>query len=272
MKPALAAPCFVFSDAHVGVKGKNGKDGTSGTWGDGQYDPERGILALMELARREAKSVVINGDLFDFWFEWRSVMPRVGFRALAAIAAAAESGVRVVWIAGNHDCWGGDVLREAGVEYHVGPWRGRIGGWETLIEHGDGLRDREDAGYRVLRSVLRNPLAIWAFRHLLHPDWASALARGTSHTSRGMRPRDGGEGLAQVALQRLSADHSLDLYVFGHTHASAMESAPGGGVYANPGAWMDGPGFLRIGDDAIAQCEIAEGGSREMKRVGIRGR
>lgn len=273
MLPALSTPCFVFSDAHIGTAGTaspTGNGGTSGTWGDGRSQPERTIVALMDLARREAKSVVINGDLFDFWFEWRSVMPRVGFRALAAIAAAAESGVRVVWIAGNHDCWGGDVLREAGVEYHVGPWRGTIGRWETLIEHGDGLRDREDAGYRVLRSVLRNPLAIWAFRHLLHPDWASALARSTSHTSRGMRPRDGGEGLAAVAQARLAADPALDLYVYGHTHAAAMARAPEGGVYANPGAWMDGPGFLRIGSDAIAQCELGAETVRERGRETIR--
>ncbi len=270
MAPALQTPCFVFSDAHIGTGQTSGTDGTSGTWGDGRSAPERTIVALMDLARREAKSVVINGDLFDFWFEWRHVMPRVGFRALAAIAAAAESGVRVVWIAGNHDCWGGDVLREAGVTYHVGPWRGSIGAWTTLIEHGDGLRDEEDAGYRVLRAVLRNPFAIWAFRHLLHPDWASALARGTSHTSRGMRPRDGGAGLAKVAQAQLAADPALDLYLYGHTHAAAMEREAGGGVYANPGAWMDGPGFLRITDDAVVQCELAGSTARELSRETLR--
>jgi len=270
MNPALPAPCFILSDAHLGTPGNPGNNGTLGTRGEERHDPERSIVALMELARREAKSVVINGDLFDFWFEWRSVMPRVGFRALAAIAAAAEAGVRVVWIAGNHDCWGGDILREAGVEYHVGPWRGTIGNWETLIEHGDGLRDREDAGYRALRTVLRNPLAIWAFRHLLHPDWATALAQRTSHTSRGMRPRDGGEGLARVAEARLAADRELDLYIFGHSHAAAMERRPEGAVYANPGAWMDGPGLLQVTDGALSQCDFAGGALRELRRTPLR--
>ncbi len=270
MSLSLPAPCLVFSDAHLGARDTSGNGGTSGTRGDGRSNPEQSIVALMDFARREAKSVVINGDLFDFWFEWGSVMPRVGFRALAAIAGAAEAGVRVVWIAGNHDCWGGDVLREAGVEYHLGPWRGTIGNWETLIEHGDGLRDREDAGYRVLRAVLRNPLAIWAFRHLLHPDWASALARRTSHTSRGMRPRDGGDGLARVAEARLAADRCLDLYIFGHSHASAMERTPGGAVYANPGAWMDGPTFLRVSEDAMTHCEVTGFTVREGRRVAIR--
>jgi UDP-2,3-diacylglucosamine hydrolase len=163
-----------------------------------------------------------------------------------------ETGVPVLWIAGNHDCWGGDVLAREGITYHVGPWRGTIGGWQTLIEHGDGLRDTEDAPYRRLRAVLRNPAAIWAFRHLLHPDWATAIARRTSHTSRNMRPRDNGEGLRRVALDRLAADPALELYLFGHSHAQALERAPGGGVFANPGAWMDGPTGLVVRDASVA--------------------
>ena len=237
MTPALPTPALIISDAHLGV---------------GPPDVERSLVAFTQMARREARSVVINGDLFDFWFEWRDVMPRVGFRALAALAQLREDGVDVIWIAGNHDCWGGKVLTDAGVTYHMGPWRGTIGPWTTLIEHGDGLRDVEDAPYRRLRAVLRNRMAIWAFRRLLHPDWASALARRTSHTSRNMRPRDNGEGLRRVALERLASDPTLQLYVLGHTHAQALEKAPSGSVFANPGAWMDGPSALLVTDASVA--------------------
>lgn len=141
---------------------------------------------------------------------------------------------------------GGDILtRDVGVTYHMGPWRGDLGGWRTLIEHGDGLRDTEDAPYRRLRTVLRNPLAIRAFRWL-HPDIATGIALRSSHTSRNMRPRDGGEGLRRVALERLQSEPDLELYIFGHTHATASGRANTGGVYANPGAWMDEPTFLRV--------------------------
>jgi UDP-2,3-diacylglucosamine hydrolase len=241
----LPTPCLIVSDAHLGAA---------------PADAERSLVALLELARREARSVILNGDVFDFWFEWRHVMPRSGFRVLAAMAAARDAGVEILWIAGNHDCWGGEILRDdVGVTYHVGPWRGRIGTWDVLIEHGDGLRDVEDAPYRRLRAVLRNPACIWAFRHLLHPDWASALARRTSHTSRNMRPRDGGEGLRRVALGRLSAADAPDLYVFGHSHAEALESTSNGGVLANPGAWLDAPRCLRLTDDAIQVAELRAG-------------
>src|ERR1039457_312085 len=200
------APCFVVSDVHLGPA---------------PAEAERSLLELLSLARTQAKSLVLNGDVFDFWFEWRHVMPRVGFRVLAALATLRESGVEVLWIAGNHDCWGGDILtRDVGVTYHTGPWRGELGGWRTLIEHGDGLRDKEDAPYRRLRTVLRNPLAIRAFRWI-HPDIATSIALRSSNTSRNMRPRDGGEALRRVALARLLAEPSLELYVYGHTHASA---------------------------------------------------
>jgi len=236
MPPRLATPCLIVSDAHLGAA---------------PADAERTLLALIGHAKHEAKTLVINGDLFDFWFEWRHVMPRVGFRTLAALAGLRDAGVDVLWVAGNHDCWGGEFLtRDVGVTYHVGPWRGEIGGWRTLIEHGDGLREVEDAPYRRLRSVLRNPMAIWAFRRLLHPDWATALARKSSHTSRNMRPRDGGEGLKQVARERLASDVSMDLYVFGHSHVGTLERT-GPGVFANPGAWMDSPQCLRVTPEDI---------------------
>ena len=105
-------------------------------------------------------------------------------------------------IAGNHDCWGGDVLRDdVGVDYRFGPWRADIGGWTARIEHGDGLRPCEDRGYRMLRRVLRNPLAIRSFRWL-HPDLATRLATGSSHASRTYGARDDGRGLHAAADAR----------------------------------------------------------------------
>jgi UDP-2,3-diacylglucosamine hydrolase len=225
-----------MSDAHLGVAPR---------------EVEQSLLRLLARARDEAGLVVLNGDVFDFWFEWQHAMPRAGFRVIAALAALREAGVDVLWIAGNHDCWGGEILRlDAGLDYRFGPWLGELAGWKTLIEHGDGLREKEDAPYRRLRAVLRNRWAIRAFGWL-HPDFATRIALRSSHTSRNMRPRDGGEGLRRVALSRLADDPSLDLCVFGHTHAQAFEAAPSGGVYANPGAFLDEPTYLRITVDRI---------------------
>ncbi len=234
----LPAPCYVLSDVHLGVA---------------PADAERTLLSFLRAARRAAGSVLVNGDLFDFWFEWRAVMPRRGFRVLSALSDLREDAVPVLWIAGNHDCWGGEILRDdVGVDFHVGAWAGDLGGWRARVEHGDGLRPREDRPYRALRRV-RHPLAVRSFR-TLHPDLASRLALGSSHTSRTMRPGDGGRGLRAVALEALAADAAVELLVYGHSHVRALERAPGGGVYANPGAWLNEPTYLRVDPDAVSLC------------------
>ena len=230
----LPAPCFVFSDVHLGVT---------------PPEVERSLLGFLEHVRDHAGSLVINGDLFDFWFEWRSVIPRAGFRVLASIARLREAGVPVLWIAGNHDCWGDTVLRDdVGVAYHVGTWTGSIAGWRTRFDHGDGLRAVEDRRYRLLRRLLRHAWSVRAFRWI-HPDLGTRIALGSSSASRTYRARDGGEGLRQVARRQLT-DGDVDLLVFGHSHVSHLERLSGG-TYANAGTWMDDTTYLTIRQDAV---------------------
>jgi UDP-2,3-diacylglucosamine hydrolase len=189
--------------------------------------------------------LVINGDLFEFWFEWRTVIPRSSFRILAALASLRESGTPILMIAGNHDCWGGEVLRsDVGVQYHVGPWEGMLAGWRCRIDHGDGLRPREDRRYRMIRPVLRNRLAVKLFRWL-HPDLATALAMNSSHASRTYGAEDEGRGLANIGANTLASRPDLELLVFGHSHVAALTRTTSGGVYANAGSWLDAPTFLR---------------------------
>jgi UDP-2,3-diacylglucosamine hydrolase len=232
----LPPPTYVISDIHLG----HASDAT-----------ERLLLSFMRALPGRAASLLINGDLFEFWFEWKTVVPRAGVRVLAALMDLRDAGIPVTMLAGNHDCWGGDVLRDAGVDFQFGPWTGSLGGWRARVEHGDGLRGKEDRGYRALRRVLRNRLAIRAFR-ALHPDLASRLAMGSSHASRSYQPRDHGRGLRAVAEATLKADPSLELLVFGHSHVAALERMPSGNVYANAGSWLDAPTFLAITPERIA--------------------
>ena len=232
----LPPPAYVISDIHLG----HASDAT-----------ERLLLSFLRALPGRAASLLINGDLFEFWFEWRTVVPRSGVRVLAALMDLRDAGVPVTMLAGNHDCWGGDVLRDAGVDFQFGPWTGKLGGWRARVEHGDGLRAREDRGYRALRHVLRNRLAIRAFR-ALHPDLASRLAMGSSHASRTYQPKDHGRGLRAVAEATLAADPSLELLVYGHSHVAALERMPNGNVYANAGSWLDAPTFLAITPERIA--------------------
>ena len=232
----LAPPCYVVSDIHLG----HASDAT-----------ERLFLTFLRALPGRAASLFINGDLFEFWFEWRTVVPRAGVRVLAALMDLRDAGIPVTMLGGNHDCWGGDVLRDAGVAFQLGAWTGTLGGWRARVEHGDGLRKKEDRGYRALRRVLRNRAAIRAFG-VLHPDLASRLALGSSHASRTYQPRDEGRGLRAVAEATLAADRSLELLIYGHSHVAALERMPSGNVYANAGSWLDAPTFLHITPERIA--------------------
>lgn len=236
----LPTPTYVFSDAHLGFAPAAVHDR---------------VLSFLRHCRQSAGTVVINGDLFEFWFEWKTVIPRSSFRILAALADLRDAGIPVIMIAGNHDCWGGKVLsQDVGVDYRMDPWEGDIAGWTTRIEHGDGLRPKEDRGYRALRRLLRNPLAIRAFRWL-HPDLATPLAGGSSNASRSYASRDRGQGLRDAAQRTLAARPDLELLLFGHSHVPALERVTPTQIYANAGSWLDRPTFLRITPGRVALRE-----------------
>ena len=226
----LPSPCYVISDVHLG---------------HAPASVERALLSFLRALPGRAGSLLINGDLFEFLFEWKSVVPRSGVRVLAALMDLRDAGVPMTMLAGNHDCWGGDVLREAGLDFMLGPLEGDVGGWRAHVEHGDGLREKEDRGYRVLRRVLRNRLAIRAFGGILHPDFASRIAMGSSHTSRTYTARDEGCGLRAVASSMLDGPREPELVIFGHSHVPTLERLPGG-VYANAGSWLNQPTYLVV--------------------------
>ncbi len=226
----LPSPCYVISDVHLG---------------HASASVERALLSFLRWLPGRAGSLLINGDLFEFWFEWKTVVPRSGVRVLSALMDLRDAGVPMTMLAGNHDCWGGDVLRDAGLDFMLGPLEGDVGGWRAHVAHGDGLRAKEDRGYRVLRRVLRNRLAIRAFGGILHPDFASRIAMGSSHTSRTYTARDEGRGLRAVASSLLDTPHPPELVIFGHSHVPALERLPGG-VYANAGSWLNQPTYLVV--------------------------
>ncbi|HET7564939.1 MAG TPA: UDP-2,3-diacylglucosamine diphosphatase [Gemmatimonadaceae bacterium] len=248
----LASPCYVISDTHLSAA---------------STALERQVVAFLGHVREQAGSLLINGDLFDFWFEWKHVIPRGYFRTLSALASLCDAGVPVLMIAGNHDCWGGSVLSsEVGLKYHMGAWSGALGGWRALVEHGDGLRAVEDRRYRALRRVLRHPASVRAFRWL-HPDWGSRLAHGSSDASRVHRARDGGAGLRAVAFSHLRAHPETELVVYGHSHVATLERSAEGGVYANAGSWLEQPTFLRITPDAVELRRWTGAGDGEVLQV-----
>jgi UDP-2,3-diacylglucosamine hydrolase len=134
-----------------------------------------------------------------------------------------------------------------------------MGNWDVQIEHGDGLRGDADRGYLRVKPILRSPLSVRAFR-LVHPDFGTRLALGTSTASRVHSAEDNGIGLRDVALARIAAAGGPDLVVFGHSHVAGLTRAPNGGVYANPGGWGDVPRYLRLTGTRIELLEFSASG------------
>ncbi len=238
-------PIYLLSDAHVGAA----PTATTAT-----------LVQFLRRLRGRPGSLILNGDILDFWFEWRRSIPSFALPVLSALTELRAAGMTIHWIAGNHDCWGGTVLRDVvGVEYQTTPLRVRVGSWDLEVEHGDGLRGDADRRYLLVKPILRHPLSVWAFR-LLHPDVGTRLALGTSEASRVHSAEDNGVGLRDVALARIARPGGPSLVVFGHSHVAGLTRAPNGGVYANPGGWGDVPRYLKLTSHRVELCEPMESG------------
>lgn len=219
-----------FSDAHL----------------DSENDPESAarserVLEFLEHARTGCEVLVILGDLFDFYFEYRTVFPSRYLRVLSALDRLTASGVRCYYVAGNHDFWLGELFSKSLGLHLVRDavlFRREDGSARSVLAaHGDGLGPG-DTGYKVLKKILRNSLLIRLFR-LIHPDWGYAIARFTSRTSRKYTSRIQNARVEASALNGkhlLESSPGLDAVILAHTHQPDRREF-GSGVYFNSGDW-----------------------------------
>ena len=204
----------------------------------------RAFYGWLEAAARDAAWIVLNGDLFDFWFEYRRDRHTRGHdEALERLRHVTDQGVRVTLLGGNHDWWGGPVLeRKAGVEFVPGPLRVELAGLKTFVAHGDGL-GRGDLIYRAaVRPLLRGRLTRWAFG-CLPPAVGDAVARGVSRTHErwsppGPRELERAAALRAWAHDLLRRDMELDIVILGHTHVPECTELEPRRWYANAGDWV----------------------------------
>lgn len=185
--------------------------------------------------------IILNGDLFDFWYEYRWGTTRGYEHVLTCMREIVESGVPVTLMGGNHDWWGGRYLREEiGVEFLREPVVRDVAGKRTFLAHGDGL-GQGDLGYRILRGVLRGGLTQWAFG-MLPPPVGDRIARLVSATEGRTTPRsdqlERAAALEAWAVARMRRQPELDLVVLGHTHLPVVRQIAPGRWYANPGDWI----------------------------------
>lgn len=203
---------------------------------------QEAFLGWLDHAASEASSILINGDLFDFWFEYQWGITRGHAELLDRLRAVVDAGVPTTLMGGNHDWWGGRYLtEEIGVEFLHAPVTRSLAGLTTHVAHGDGL-GAGDHGYHVLKAVIRSPVTRLAFG-LLPVGVGDRIAGGVSNTEDrwdqwGPRQEARSAALEAWALETLAANRELDLILLGHTHLPLVREPEPGRWYVNSGDWV----------------------------------
>ena len=137
---------------------------------------EKHFVSWLEEVRKDAAAIYLLGDLFDFWFEYKTVVPKGFVRVLGKLAELSDSGIPITFFTGNHDLWMRDYFqKELNVTVYRQPITLTIGTTRFLIGHGDGLGPG-DKGYKLMKKLFTNPFSQWLFRWL-HPDLGVRLGQ-----------------------------------------------------------------------------------------------
>lgn len=226
--PVLGHTLVVVSDAHLGATAPA---------------VEEAMLAFLDAVPTLGDSLLINGDLFDFWFSYARVVPRRGFQVAALLARLARR-LPVLMVGGNHDRWGGDFWgRDLGIRFDPHRLTFRLGRLWIAAIHGDGLTEPRRRAI-LLHRLINHPMTSAVYR-ALHPDLGFRLVERLS-------PRLGDDSSDEARLEAAAAQQrawagkllarepELGMVIMGHTHRAELSRTTTGGTYLNPGAWFDG--------------------------------
>lgn len=214
------------------------------------------VAAFLKQVPDTTDLLILNGDIFDLWYAWDTVIIKAYFPIVRLLADIAEKGVRIVMIAGNHDFWLRGFLGETlGVEVRPDAFSETIDGRRLFIAHGD-VYTFNDTRYRIYRRLIRSPFVMRLFE-AIHPNFGLRLGMGFSRTSRKLTvpeniARKKEHGLLVSAEKLLG---TYDIVVFGHSHRPVYK-AIGRGFYLNAGDWVDHATYVRIVDGVPELCEF----------------
>ena len=204
---------------------------------------EKMIVSFLDSIQHDAAEIFILGDIFDFWYEYKKVVPKGYVRLLGKIAAITDSGIPVTVFVGNHDMWmNGYFEKELNCKVYYHPQRFSWNEKRFLIGHGDGLGPG-DHGYKFLKKIFRNPFCNWLFGQL-HPtvgigaaDYFSRKSREKTGTSDQHFLGEDNEWLILYCKEVLQTEH-LDYFLFGHRHFPIDFPLNATSRYINVGDWI----------------------------------
>ncbi|HRP32448.1 MAG TPA: UDP-2,3-diacylglucosamine diphosphatase [Agriterribacter sp.] len=204
---------------------------------------EKHIVRFLSRIKEDAAAIFIVGDLFDFWYEYKKVVPKGFVRILGKMAELTDAGIPLYFFVGNHDMWmSGYFEQELNIPVYYEPKEFEFNGKKFLIGHGDGLGPG-DRGYKFLKKIFRNKGCQWLFG-LLPPYIGMGLAHWSSRSSRAATGESDArflgedkEWLVSYCKEVLQQKY-FDFFIFGHRHLPIDFSLTGGSRYINLGDWI----------------------------------
>jgi len=224
---------YFISDFHLGVP--NDSDSRK---------REDKIVSWLNSISNDVQILYLMGDVFDYWFEYKEVVPRGYVRLLGKLAELSDAGVELHYFTGNHDMWVFDYLpKEIGLQIHRAPIQKEYNGKKFFLGHGDGLGPG-DFGYKFIKKVFANKLAQWLFARV-HPNTGIGLMKFFSRKSRiatgnsdDVYLGDDKEWLMIYSREVLQKEH-YDYFIFGHRHLPLDKQLNGQSRYINLGEWIN---------------------------------
>lgn len=223
---------YFASDQHFGIPNL-----------EKSQERERVFIKWLDEVKQDAEAIFLLGDLFDFWFEYKQVVPKGFVRVLGKLAQIRDSGIPIYFFVGNHDLWMNDYFEsELNIPVYHKPKEFTFNNKIFFIGHGDGLGP-DDKGYKRMKKVFTNPVSKWFYRWL-HPDIGVWLAQYLSTQNKLISGDEDvkflgeeNEWLVQYAKRKLETKH-IDYFLFGHRHLPMEISVGKNSKYVNTGDWI----------------------------------
>lgn len=223
---------YFASDFHLGVPNY-----------ESSLSRERRIVAWLNSIRHDAHSIYIMGDIFDFWFEYKYVIPKGFIRLQGKLAELRDEGIPIIFFTGNHDMWMFDYFpKEFGIPVYREPQLLKVGSQRLLIGHGDGLGPG-DRTYKFIKRFFNSDICQWLFARI-HPNLGMAIANYWSRKSRISNEKKEEKFMGEdrefllTYCKELEQNEHHDFYIFGHRHLPLELKVNEHSLYINLGEWV----------------------------------
>lgn len=231
---------YFLSDLHLGA-----------SYFDNPLDAERRVVSFLQSIAHDARRIFLVGDVLDYWYEYKYVVPRGFTRFLGTLGLLSDRGVEITWLIGNHDIWLFDYISsELGVRVIDGTLSCELDGRKFFITHGDGV-GKASAGFRFIRSMFRNKICQKLYA-AVHPRWTVPLAYGWSKSNRGVHPvPDPYSGLSREPLMVFAREYldthpDINFFIFGHRHVLVDQPLSPSCRAIILGDWIDQCSYARF--------------------------